>query len=46
MAIPKNLIDLTLSTFNSLHSRLQFTVEIGGDSINFLDVTIIKNNTI
>jgi hypothetical protein len=45
MAVLKNLTDFTLSTFNSFHSSLQFTIEIGGDSINFLDITIIKGNT-
>jgi len=30
--------------FNAHHPRLQFTVEIGGDRINFLDMTIIKSN--
>ena len=31
-----------LITFNSFHPRLQ--LEMGGNSINFLDVTIINNN--
>ena len=38
------LIDFILTTFNSFHSRLQFTLEIGGNSINFSDVNIINNN--
>ncbi|KYN15805.1 hypothetical protein ALC57_11960 [Trachymyrmex cornetzi] len=38
------MIECTLTTFNSLHPRLQFTLEIGGNSINFLDLTIINNN--
>lgn len=42
MAVPDNLIDLTLSTFNFFHPRMQFTLEIGGDKINFLDITMIK----
>ena len=46
MVVPKNLIDFTLLTFNSFHSRLQFTIKIGSDRINFLDITIIKENTI
>jgi hypothetical protein len=46
MTIPNNLIDFTLMTFNSFHPRMQFTVERGGDKINFLDITIIKNDNI
>jgi hypothetical protein len=44
MAVPNNLTDFILLTFNSFHPRLQFTIEIGGDIINFLDITIIKKN--
>jgi hypothetical protein len=44
MAVPRNSIDLTLQAFNSYHPRLQFTVEVGGDKLNFLDVTLIKGN--
>jgi len=44
MAIPSDSINNILNIFNNLHPRLQFTLEIGGDKINFLDVTIIKNN--
>ncbi|XP_039311308.1 uncharacterized protein LOC120359073 [Solenopsis invicta] len=45
IAVPGNLIDLTLNTFNSFHPRMQFTLEIGGggDKIDLLDITIIKN---
>ena len=35
-----------LQVFNSFHFRLQFTIEIGGDRLNYLDITIIKNNNI
>jgi len=31
------------NTFNSLHPRLQFTLEIGDNKLNFLDVTLINN---
>ncbi|XP_018364761.1 PREDICTED: uncharacterized protein LOC108762315 [Trachymyrmex cornetzi] len=31
-----------LDTFNDYHPRLKFTMEEGGDTINFLDVTLIK----
>jgi len=44
MAVPSDMIDFILTTFNSFHPRLQFILEIGGNSINFLDVTIINNN--
>jgi len=29
-------------SFNSFHPRLKFTLEIGGDVLNFLDLTLIK----
>jgi len=32
--------------FNSFHNRLKFTIEIGGDKLNILDVTIINNNKV
>jgi len=31
------------TTFNSLHPRLQFTLEIGDNKLNFLNVTLINN---
>jgi len=43
-AVPKIAIDSIVDKFNAHHPRLQFTLEIGGDRINFLDTTIIKNN--
>jgi len=43
LATPKHKINELLNTFNSLHPRLQFTLEIGGNELNFLDVTL-KNN--
>ncbi|XP_071638462.1 uncharacterized protein [Temnothorax longispinosus] len=44
MAIPNDTVDFTLQTFNSFHPRLQFTIEIGDNKLNFLDTTIINNN--
>jgi len=41
MAVPTEKIDYILNTFNKFHSRLQFTLERGGDKINFLDTTIM-----
>lgn len=47
MTVPSDFIDLTLSTFNSFHDRLQFTSEVEVDrKINFLDVTIIVENNV
>jgi len=43
LACPKHKINECLKTFNSLHSRLQFTLEKGSKKLNFLDVTIINN---
>ena len=42
-AVPHNLIEF-LEIFNASHLMLQFTLEIGGDRLNFLDVTIINDN--
>jgi len=44
MAVPRQKSEVILDTFNSLHPRLQFTMEIGGEKLNFLDVTIMNNN--
>ena len=44
-AVPFNFDDI-LKTFNSFHSRLEFAMENGGERINFLDFTTIKNNNI
>jgi len=47
MAIPSSVYDTILEAFNSFHPRLQFTMELGGNNLNFLDVTIkIVDNTI
>jgi len=43
-AISVNQIDNIPNNFNSFHHRLQFTIKIGGKKLDFLDVTIIKNN--
>ena len=43
--IPIDKIEHILDTFNSYHSRLQFTHELETDnSINFLDVKLIRHN--
>jgi len=38
LAAPRHKINEFLNTFNSLHPRLQFTLEIEGNQLNFLDV--------
>ncbi|KYQ48579.1 hypothetical protein ALC60_12372, partial [Trachymyrmex zeteki] len=45
LALPSNTIDDTLDTFNSLHNRLQFTVEVGtNNKLSFLDTMLIIDN--
>lgn len=42
---PRDQVEEVLNTFNSYHSRLQFTVEFSTDNrLNFLDVTLLVNN--
>ncbi|XP_018338460.1 PREDICTED: uncharacterized protein LOC108746286 [Trachymyrmex septentrionalis] len=43
-ALPPSQIDVLLERFNAFHPRLQFTVERGGKTINFLDVTVSVDN--
>ena len=45
MAAPYNFINKVLDTFNSLHLRIKFTLEVG-DKLNFLGITLIKNNSV
>ncbi|KYN08455.1 hypothetical protein ALC62_00564 [Cyphomyrmex costatus] len=40
------MIDFVLNAFNSFHNRLQFTIEVGGNRISFLDVELINHNNI
>jgi len=44
LAVPTNKATYILEAFNQYHPRLQFTLEFGGNRINFLDTTIIRNN--
>jgi len=46
MGIPPSSVNDILRVFNNFHLRLPFTVEIGGNQLNFLDVTIIKTNNL
>jgi len=44
LAVPRDKSKELLLMFNSFHPRMQFTIEIGGKKLDFLDVTIINNN--
>ncbi|XP_029674258.1 uncharacterized protein LOC115242254 [Formica exsecta] len=48
LSVPSSMLQFTLDAFNSVHPRLQFTLEESIDNrLNFLDVTlIVKDNTI
>jgi len=37
-------VSIIFNIFNSQHPRLQFTMEVGDDRLNFLDVTVIRDN--
>ena len=44
-AVPSERVDHVLEVFNSIHPRLQFTIEIGvNDELSFLDLNLILNN--
>ena len=42
LAYDASHIDTLVNTFNSFHSRLKFTTEIGGDKLDFLDISLIE----
>jgi len=45
LALLSEYIDDTLTIFNSLYTRLQFTMEVDNDNrLNFLDTTLIIDN--
>ena len=47
LCLPSFKIEFILEKFNLFHPRLQFTLELDGNSINFLDTTImLKNNSL
>jgi len=46
MTVPRHKEEDVLDAFNSFHPRLQFTIEKGGNNLNFLDVMIINNNNV
>jgi len=46
MTVSSTAVNEVLNTFNNFHPRLQFTSEIGGKKLNFLDISIINNNNV
>jgi len=46
MAIPQHKVNECLNIFNSLHPRMQFTLENGAKKLNFLNVTIINEGNL
>ncbi|XP_018364720.1 PREDICTED: uncharacterized protein LOC108762281 [Trachymyrmex cornetzi] len=44
LCLPTTEVEGILERFNSFHPRLQFTIEVGGNAINFLDTTIMFRN--
>ncbi|XP_018313144.1 uncharacterized protein [Mycetomoellerius zeteki] len=44
MAAPDSSVSSSLDIFNSQHPRFKFTMEVGGDRLNFLDVTVIRDD--
>jgi len=43
LAAPHTVLDDLLHAFNSFHPRLRFTMEVGGNSLNFLELSLIKS---
>jgi len=43
-AIPSSTTNQVVNIFNSFHNRLQFTLEIGREKLNFLDITMCERN--
>ena len=44
LAIDNAHIDEILIKFNSYYPRRQFTMDIGGDSLNFLDICLMRKD--
>jgi len=44
LAAPFTQLNDLLNKFNSFHPRLNFTIEVGGSSLNFLEVSMINKN--
>jgi len=44
LAAPSLCLRDLLEAFNSFHPRLSFTMEVGGERLDFLDLTLIRDN--
>jgi len=44
MAVPRMSLNELLHNFNTFHPRLKFTLENGGTSLNFLEITMINSD--
>jgi len=44
LVAPHNSLDVILHKFNSFHTRLKFTMEVGGKELNFLELKIINKD--
>jgi len=44
LAAPLSSLNDLLKKFNSFHPRFKFIIEIDGDVINFIDLTLIKRD--
>jgi len=44
LSAPHTCLEDLLHMFNSFYPRLKFTMEIGGNTLNFLDLSMIKKD--
>jgi len=44
LSAPFSCLKDLLVAFNSFHPRIKFTIEVGDEELNFLDLTIIKRD--
>jgi len=44
LVAPHNSLDVILQEFNSFHTRLKFTMKVGGKELNFLELKIINKD--
>jgi len=44
LAVPRTSLNELLHNFNTFHPRLKFTLENGGTSLNFLEITMINKD--
>jgi len=46
LIVKKDDLELTLNTFNSIHQRIKFTIDVEANNIlNFLDISIIRKDS-